>query len=808
MNRMDLNGHWYLSRTDAAETVFSAEVPGDVHKDLEMAGVIESPYFSDNSTKCAWVTEHDWKYTKEFFVDKLDEKSYLVFDGIDTFSEIYLNGAKVADTDNMFMQYRIDVSEVIEIGKNKLEVIIKSIKNEMSKYPDEGYFGCFNVQRIFVRKAQCHFSWDWAPDFPAAGIWKDVYFETSHDTYIHDHHIKTDLDGTVTFFVNLSENSRRDIEREIIIEIDGKVYKKTTSELHNFFIVKLESPKLWWPRGMGEQNLYNYSIKLSSNGDVCDCKSGRFGIRKVRFEEKADVEHEGFICRLYVNNKPVFMKGANWVPLDVMTGCISKERYKQAIMLAYEANFNILRVWGGGIYENDVFYELCDELGIMVWQDLAYACADVPDNMPDFVDNAIKEAEYQVRRLRNFTSLVLYCGGNEKTGSHGLNKKYGDKIIYYYIRGVVQHLDGTRPYFPSSPWGYGDIGNTQSSGDCHCNSYQSAMTSPENKSAPGIEHFRDVLKKFKATLVSEIAIQGAPLPSSLKKYIPSDKLWPINEIYDLHFMRNPYDGTGKYFAQIQYECAEKLFGPISGLYDFCKKSSILHSELIRADCEFHKSRMEACTGTMTWMFNDIWPCGTWSIVDYYLSPMPAYYALKRAYLPQRFIITKTEAGYAVYVVNENDVILDYSAEIGIQDLNGKIIAERTDVAGTVGSHESKLIYLFETNVSDNAFMFVKGIVGEIKHEDTLFGALWKDIHWPEPEIDVVYETVVDGIKATVKSKRYARAVNFASRTRSDLVYEDNYFDLMPGSEKAIFIKGENLTDVEIIMRDWTSEWDF
>lgn len=808
MKKINLSGEWMLCKDGCPNETYKAMVPGDIHKDLLNAGVIEDPYYSDNSKKCAWVAETDWRYTKIFKADKLEAVTYLVFEGIDTISEIYLNGKKIADTDNMFYKYRFDVSEHIVKGENKLEVVLKSIRNELKKYPDEGYFGCFNVQRIFVRKAQCHFSWDWAPDFPAAGIWKDVYVESITDTYINDYKLVTQNDGSVTFFVNLPEDCRYGKEREIEITLDGKSYKYKTTDTKNFFTVKIDNPKLWWPRFLGEANLYDYNIKLFSDGVLQDEKNGRIGLRSIRFEQLPTENADGFTCQLYVNDTPVYLKGANWVPLNVMTGCIEREDYEKAIKLAYDANFSMLRVWGGGIYENDVFFEICDELGIMVWQDFAYACADVPDNLPEFVEKAITEAEYQVQRLRNFTSLVLYCGGNEKTGSHGFNKKYGDRIIYYYIRGVVDHLDGTRPYFPSSPWGYGDIGNTQSSGDCHCNSYQKSMISPENPDGVGIENFRDALKLFDASLVSEIAVQGAPLLSSLKKYIPEDKLWPINEIYDLHFMCNPYDGTGKMFPQIQYEAAEKLFGEIGSVQEFCKKSSTLHSELLRADCEYHKTKIGKCSGTMTWMFNDIWPCGTWSVVDHYLTPMPAYYSLKRAFCPNNFIITKTINGYELFAVNETNKEMEYDIEFGISDLYGNLVGDGGKKQGCVKAYSSELIWSFSDDTKADQFMFAKGTFGDDYRDTTIFGHLWKEIDFVEPELDVNFESIADGVIATITTKNYARTVNIASSSQDNLVYSDNYFDLMPGCTKSIVIKGENINTDNLVVRNWVSSWDF
>lgn len=809
MQKILLSGNdWQVCDANSSEKSYPATVPGDIHNDLLKAGVIEDPYYADNSKKCSWVVEKDWKYSKTFKVEKLEDVTDLVFNGIDTISTIYLNGKEIAKTDNMFMQFRINVSDTIKIGENKLEVVIHSIRKELEKYPSENYFGCFNVPRIFVRKAQCHFSWDWAPDFPATGIWQDVYLETRHDTYIHDYKIKTELDGNVTFFVNMPESSEILKAREIEIEVDGRVYHYDTTAQKNFFTIQIENPKLWWPRFLGDQPLYDYKIKLFSDGEFCDEKSGKFGIRTVRLEQKPKKNPDGFTCQLLINETPVFLKGANWVPLDVMAGTITNERYEKAINLAYEANFSMLRVWGGGIYENDIFYELCDKLGILVWQDFAYACADVPDNNFDFINRSIAEAEYQVYRLRNHPSLVIFCGGNEKTGSHGFNKKYGDKLIYYYIRGLVDHLDGTRPYFPSSPWGYGDIGNTQSSGDSHVNSYQKSLKSKREPNNIGIENFRDLLKTYDPSLASEIAVQGAPLLSSLKKYIPKKDLWPIGDMYNLHFMRNPYDGTEKFFTQIQQEVATAFFGKIEGLEDFCKKSSTVHSELARADLEHHKAIIGRCSGTMTWMFDDTWPSGAWSVLDYYLMPMPAYYALKRAYTPQNLIITKTMKGYELFVVNETQKEFEYSVKAGICDLCGNAYGEEKEFTGTLGAYSSISLFVFPEDVPKNNFMYAKGEIGGKIYQTSMFGTLWKEIEWVEPELGVSYKAVDGGVEAIFTAKNFARCVNLAVLDRDDLIYSDNYFDMLPNSKKTVLIKGKDIDLNSVKVRNWLDKWEY
>ncbi len=797
----------------ADDNVLPAEVPGSIHIDLLRAGRIPDPYFADNSLQCGWVTETDWCYCRDFTVEAADVRTHMVleFDGIDTFADIYLNNRLLGSTQDMFKRYTLDATAAIRPGVNRLAVVIRSIKKRMDTYPTAGYFGCFNVPRIFIRKAQCHFSWDWAPNFPATGIWEDVRLVGYDTCRVASHQIFTRCDGTLSMLYEMEASTfdeEASVKRRAEWTVTGNgasytsIHELTTQK--GFFHLQVDNPRLWWPADMGEPFLYDYALRYYEDDVLVDEKEGRLGIREIGFDESPRPQTGGFHCNFLVNGRPVFLKGANWVPLDIMTGSIPEEKYRKAIGMAKQAHFNCLRVWGGGIYEKDIFYRLCDEEGILVWQDFAFACSDVPDDYPGFAPLVISELEYQMKRLRNHPSIFVWCGGNEKTGSIGKEKSRGDVLIYYTARGIAGHLDPTRPFFPCSPWGRGDNGNLQDSGDSHCNSYQGSMV------AGGQESFREHLAEFTASLASEIAVQGCPPLESLRRYIPEDRLWPMNELWDLHFACNPYDGTGTTFAQQQLQAADLLFGKSEGLQDFAKKSMAVHCLFVKADSEYHRSRKGDCGGALFWMYSDIWPCGTWALVDYYLLPKPAYYAAKASFRPFLPIITRHRDGLQAVVVNDTLTDRTGTVTIRVRTFEGEPLYEkRFDSIRAAACAVTPIVSLADAPLRTDSYMAIDfsddaGCVTNLYRDP-----LWKDAPLPDPGLSWRIASVhTGGLEVVLQTERYARMVFLHLNGQESCVYDDNYFDMEPGETRTVRILCPPGTDpASLRVCTWLDQWD-
>lgn len=838
-NTIDLGGLWKTKGFDYCEnagddlpavniddTWIDAEVPGDIHDALFRAGMIKDPYYADNSKECGWVTEKDWYYYKTFRIlsNFQKEKTRIVFEGIDTYGEVWLNGQKVGSTDNMFREFVFDVTGIIkEDAENELVVRINSIKRMMRLFPYQKYFACFNPARIFIRKAQCHFGWDWAPDLPATGIWQKVKLVTTVKGEIENVRIKTGIDGKVSFLIKVDRQptindlaqSKEEvlvekIEDELLIRIgDGqRTYEKKAGVRggKNHLTMTVENPRLWWPHGSGEPFLYHYDITLFRKGLVIDQREGKFGIREVELRQDPLAEG-GFNFQFRINKIPVYCKGANWVPLDCFTGTVQDQKYANLIKLAKEANFNMLRIWGGGFYEKELFYDLCDENGIMVWQDFMFACSDAPDDHPEFINLVIPEVEYQVQRLRNHPSIVYWCGGNEKTGSAGLKESYGDRLLHYIIRGICNDLDSTRPYGAASPTSFSDLGNDQDSGDTHCNCL-------EHSFKKGMTGFREEIEKIKAMFTSECAIQGPARYQSMARFIPEDQLWPLNDLWRFRYKDNPYNTLVEDYLDIQKSAAEILFGECNDVKDFLKKAMTAHAEILKAEIEHQRRRKWVNSGFMFWMYSDIWPTGTWAVVDYYQVPKPAYYSVMRAFQPLLVSIRQLDGGIKVTVVNDLLDDIAGSLELGQSSLDGRIIWHKTIADLQIPANEK-----IETadlgdlvQQTSNTYLFARFNVNGKEIRATFFPNLWKEIQWPEPGLVVKQGGAWKNNDGYLKSieisaKKYARMVNINLPDGKYARLSDNFFDLEAGESRKINIISEEDYDPSLIRIDhWLTEW--
>jgi len=830
MKQINLSGSWQIMKfdhnpdgitnfkaLDNSKDFVPAQVPGDVHNDLKIAGKIPDPYWSDNASQCGWVTECDWAYIKDFELSEkdIDSHMFVEFDGIDTFADVYLNGEKLGVAANMFLKYTYDIKELVKSGKNRFVVYVKSIKNMMKDFPEEGYFGCFNVQRIFIRKAQCHFSWDWAPNFPATGIWGDVRIVAYTNTRFDTIEVRTKVDGNIAVLYRFrgdcfdtSMHIKREVEFTLHDDNNPIYIRRPIMGEKNHLNFRLNDPVLWWPCDMGDPHLYSYTISFYEDGVLTETKDGKFGVREVEFDETPRMDEGGFKCNFKINGKLTFLKGANWVPLDIMSGVVTDEKYTKAITMAKKANFNCLRIWGGGIYEKDKFYDLCNELGIMVWQDFAFACSDVPDDHPGFNEQIIPEIEYQVKRLRNHPSIIVWSGGNEKTGSFGKMKSRGDNLIYYIVRGVAGHLDHTRVYFPSSPWGYADDGNSQESGDSHCNSYQTSMVRGKQ------DKYREVLSEFTPPMSSEIAVQGCAPIYSLKKYIPEDKLWPINDIWDLHFTRNPYDGTGTTFAQQQVAAVDRLYGQHTGLLDFVKKSMAVHAEFVKGDAEFHRSRKGNCGGAMFWMYSDVWPCGTWAQLDYYMIPKAAYYASAHAFRPLLPLVTRRKDGVKAFVVNDTTSDAFGKITIQVKKFDGTVLFEKVMDSVNAKACESTPLFTFadEHTADTNTYIAISFDYSGKTVKNLYHDALWGSATLIDPSLTYNVEKsekTADGYltKVKVSVKGYAKMVNIRIDPMESFDFSDNYFDMEAGETSTVeIISKEAINSKDVSVFSFTDTW--
>ncbi len=826
VKNISLNGNWQLRCPKANKHIdcgmtLDIDVPGDVHNSLHDAGVIPEPFWADNFKQCSWVSRCDWLIYREFTIGQelAGKKLELIFDGIDTYATVRLNGLVLGETSNMFLQYRFDVSEVIRLdGVNLLEIEIHSTRNTIEQRDVEGYFACFNVHRIFSRRAQCQFSWDWAPDLPSVGIWQDVQLRAVEPGVIENVFARGDAKGSASFDIEIDPETAqtlRDEKQQFTIEVKIRNEKHSfqkqikCSGVKNFVDIKVDDADLWWPSGYGQAVLYDYDVRLKNGATVLDQKNGRMGFRTVELIQQSTGDDQRSF-RFEINGRKIFCMGANWVPCDCFTGSVKEATYLRLIELAKEGNLNTLRVWGGGIYEKDIFYDLCDELGLLVWQDMMFACGDIPDDDHDFVDEVVKEFKYQVRRLRNHPCIFHWCGGNEKTGAFGALITRGDLITKYLAHGIVKDGIPQASYTPSSPFSDNDISNNGNSGDTHGGTYEEAF-------ADDITKFRGYIDKKRAVFMSEFGLHGPPVIRSLKKFMPAENLWPLNDIWECHVQDNPYNSIPETFVQLQRAAAERLFYRPESISDFVKTAGTFYAEYLYAEFQHHRRRQPENAGALIWMLNDCWPAANWSLVDYYGQPKQAYYALKRACRPVMFSFREMDGGFELYLTNNSQADIAGNVRVYLRNIEGTIkqIVKQAEVA--VGSQDSNVALEFSRVSSvleaPNGYLTAEFEGLERATREIYFHNLWKDIDWQEPDvkIEMLSETTSDRYEMVcrVSAQRFARCVNLAATENVEVLFSDNYFDIPAGEYVDVVIKSNKQLRVEeLILNHWLTDWNY
>lgn len=797
--------NWKLTRlSDGSE--FPAHVPGDITRDLYLAGKIPDPYYADNFKTLGWVAAEDFDYVGTFTLDESDLAHFeiaLSVMGIDTFADISVNGKHICKTDNMFLAYEPAVQQAVRAGENTVRISMHATLKVMDSIDTTGYFGVFNIPRLFIRKAQCHFGWDWAPDLCGYGIWQPVRVLCRSRHRIDNVNYRCFNDGSVTVFTELNYciNATTDNygvaidgtaeakdEDAICVRIyapDGTEAASCTMPVEgkkNFCNLTVENPALWWPAGYGEQPLYRLSVTLLRGDKEQSVKECTLAFREVKLEQKpTGVDTLGF--RFLVNGQEIFVRGANWVPIDCLTGTIPDEKYYRLLKLAKDANFNLMRVWGGGIYEKDLFYDICDREGLMVWQDFMFACGDIPEDNPEWVANTLRECEYQVKRLRSHPSLVYWCGGNEKTGSYALQISRGDKFVDYTLHGLVETFDGTRPYIRQSPFSFSDVGNNSRSGETHCNSFEPSLIK-------GIVNYRRTLNETKTSFFSECAVMGPGSEESFRKFMPEDRIWPMNQLWDDRLCDNPYASVLMTFAKRQALYVKDMYGEAASYRDFVEKASLIHREMLTAECDYARSKRSTTGGFLSWMYSDIWPTGTWSMVDYYTEPKQVYYGIRRAYAPTRVcFVQNAEGGQDMFVINDTPEAKTYSLRFGERKVDGDILWEKT-AEGTAAAGTAVRIALQELACTEGVYLYAAGTVGGEQIKSLYSPDFWRTADFRN-EYSISAEQLSDkSFRVDISADSFVKSLELRLPDNYRCTWSDNFLDLEPGEKASVIVTAE------------------
>jgi beta-mannosidase len=773
---ISLNGKWKVYDTEK-EFEFLGTVPGTVQGDIVEQKLMPHPYIGLNEKLFRRLENKTWVYEKVFFIEKLEKKSYfLVFEGIDTVSEIYLNDTYLGNTENMFLTYRYDVSDILKEGENKLRVVIHSPTKHAKKLED--IYGRLHAvedpKRVYIRKAQYSFGWDWGARIVSSGIYKDVYIEELSDGKLkYPTAYLEDLKGSVVFegyVENINDPSKYEVQ---VLINEKEVIKLPVFKEDNEYKFKgsmvIENLKLWFPRDLGESYLYTVLFNLIKEGNVIYSTTKNIGFRTVEILKGDDEDGESFI--FVINGKKVFIKGANWIPIDNILSFATDERYQKLLKMAYDANINMLRVWGGGIYEKEIFYETCDRMGILIWQDFMFSCAEYPDHLEWFRNLSIKEVRENVLKLRHHPSIIIWCGNNENNWAFedwGYNfkvdnKNLGNTLYLEDFPNICLKEDSSRPYWPSSPFsGKGLKANSNLAGDTHVWNVWS-----------GWQDYKEY-EKDTSRFVSEFGFQAAPDIETIKFFVIERE----REIFSDTMLNH----------NKQIEGMERLirflstrFGLPKDFDSFVYLTQLNQAEAIKFGVEHWRSRKYKTSGTIYWQLNDSWPVFSWSSIDYFERPKALYFYTKKFYSKILPVLKQEAEKLILFIINDGKKIAG-NVKIEIRDISGGAIFER---------NYSDIIVEEDTLFKVDEFSLEKDLIEKsiakiyFKTEEKLYEnhKILADLrkYKPEnPEISIDYFND----KAVVSCKKPAIGVEI--RDESGILYEDdNFFVLFPYEERII-----------------------
>ncbi len=831
-------------------------IPGDVNATLVAAGRMPDPHYGDHARQCYWVTGRDWWYRLEFVASEAsaEARKTLCLDGVDGHADVYLNGTKLAHLENAFRPYRLDVAGTLKAGlPNVLLLCFQSIDSVMGG-PREHELKGWGERRTRMRKPQFSFGWDWSLPLPSTGIAGGVWLESYRGPRLLDVSLQTFVSGRLdlAFLVN---TAARDAGYRLRLRVTGHGFSyddviERPGRVNSYTTFHVPDPKTWWPAGMGEASLYDYDVALEIGGVIEARRAGRFGIRESRIVEEPFTREagSGFSFWLEINGQRVFCKGGNWVPPGIWPGAVGDEAYRFYLQKASEAGFNMLRVWGGGLYERDLFYDLCDEYGIMVWQDFMFASAGYP--LDRLRTEILAEAEYQIKRLRSRACVMIWCGCNEdvfswnlpdekamavadtgvysETGTDSQRQRLKDDPQLYsmILRGLVGRHGLGVPYVESSPQSRDDAGNMPESGNCHISCWKYGLFETGWAGGPpelslwqryqrgGIhaETFRGHFEKV-CSFNSEFCIQGPCNVRSLEQFLPPDHRWPPDDLWTFHIQRG--HAFAPHHEQTMIFC-ESLFGPVDSLQTYVKYGQAVHAEMMRAEVESARRDRPNNGGTMMWMFNDCWPTSNWSIIDFYRRPKPSYYAAKRVCATLLPIIFERAGRIEFFFSNDGRSPCRAEVRFGLARLDGAIILEdRQEVqAGACATVCFHVVSKASLKRSPGDHLFLDAVAdGRPLPRVTYFPDLWRDIPWPSPEIEVkvVNQGTVDAGCVTtldVSANAYARFCHLLLPDGAQPSWvDDNFFDLSVVHPRRVTVRSARpFAAGAITAGHWHTEW--
>ncbi len=814
--KMILNEQWRFKIAVAnpehgiSDDWHEVNAPVLVHSALMAEGLLPDLFYRDNESKYQWLEREDFIFEKDFEVDSSFLKNQhieLIFKGLDTHADVFLNGELILKANNAFRSWTLDVKKWLK-EKNTLRIYFYSaVRTDEFHKKSNGYElpGIPTNERVFSRKPQFHYGWDWGPRFVSCGIWRDVEFHSWNDATLRNVNIQqVSLNDKIAVLkADFEIESSVLGEKEISLSIDNQFFTKkidiTRLGTQHFSIenIRIENPRRWWSNGLGEAYLYEAKATLQC-AEKEESITKKIGLRTLELVREKDKIGESFFFRL--NGIPVFAKGANYIPISVFQDKVTPQQYESLLSDVVTANMNMIRVWGGGIYENDIFYELCDQKGIMVWQDFMYACAMYPGDA-SFFDNAEKEAIENVKRLRNHPCIAVWCGNNEINEAwhnwgwqipytalpkrkETIWKNYKTLFLNILPKVVKENANETA-YWESSPSYSRFNEKSDIEGDSH---YWGVWHDEEP-----FEQFRKRIPRF----MSEYGFQSFPEWKTILTFTEEKDRGLETPVMTVH-QKHPRGNTliRKYMER-EYHVPKKF-------EDFVYVSQILQAEGMKRGIEAHRSAMPYCMGTLYWQLNDVWPVASWSGIDGLGRWKALHYAAKEAFAP--LLISPKRTGNQLEIELVSDYLEKIQADISIAifDFQGNKISDyekKNEWILPNSSHEyvqTNMASLLKNHSSEETF----ALITVKKQEEILAKRIFyfdypKNLKLPTPQLTTT-SIAVEGSRyaVTLHSNTLAKSVFIQTDAQGN--WSENYFDMLPNETKIVYFdlqKGDFYKDL-------------
>lgn len=812
-----IEDNWQFCQAD--EQIWRpAQVPGTVHTDLLANGVIEDPYYRTNERDQQWIDKKDWIYRTTFEVEEAwlrQDCIDLQFNGLDTYADVYLNDSLLLKADNFFVAWRKSVKDKLRPGTNELRIYFHSPTNvgleklyahgyglpAVNDQSENGGMGGAKVS-VFTRKPGYHYGWDWGPRLVTSGIWRPVVLEIwdaarLEEVYFHQEELteeRAKLQAQVQIEVAQARNGRLLLYSGEELLAEKAVGLQPGRQRENLEVV-IENPELWWSWDLGEPHLYDLRTVLELDGQTVDTDEQKIGLRTIRVVQQPDEKGSSFYFEL--NGVPLFAKGANYIPNDVFIPRVTKAQYARVLGSAVAANMNMVRVWGGGFYEEDIFYDLCDEMGLLVWQDFMFACSMYPGD-EDFLAKVREEAEYNVRRLRRHPSIALWCGNNEidvawaqhkEFQGWGWKQLYGqkrreeiwtayDRIFNQILPGVVSELSPQTFYWPSSPYNKeGEhAGNNTPNGDIH---YWGVWHGKEPFSA-----FYDNIGRF----MSEYGFQSFPEFETVKKYtLPED--WDIeSEVMSAHQRSGIGNLRIRSYMKDHYRVPRRF-------EDMLYIGQLLQAEGMKMAIEAHRTAKPYCMGSLYWQLNDCWPVASWSGMDYYQNWKAMHYFVKKAFAPVMLAFRCENGQLNLQAVSDRREPVEATLQLELLDFSGQLLWRQVnslqldaDASQRIGEWPEKML----TRKGNARKMVLSAKL--VENGQTIAASQYyfrdvKKLRLPKkaPIQSRITELDDGAYQIWLRSDQLAKNV-FLQVENTPGFFSDNYFDLLPGEAVEVIFK--------------------